>query len=72
MATMVTSCLLLLIFDRINNNKHDVTIVAIDYYAHQLLNENGIDHKIQADYIFESLNSDAEEKAIRAVRNIPN
>ena len=61
-----------LILSNINNNKHDVTIVAIDYYAHQLLNENGIDHKIQADYIFESLNSDAEEKAIRAVRNIPN
>lgn len=61
-----------LILSNINNNKHDVTVVAVDYYAHQLLSKNGIDHKTQADYVFESMNSDAEEEAIDIVRNIPN
>ena len=61
-----------LILSKINDNKHDVIVVAMDHYAHQLLSENGIDHKTQADYVFESLNSDAEEEAISAVRNIPN
>ena len=61
-----------LILSNLNDNKHDVTVVAVDYYAHKLLSENGINHKTQVDYVFESLNSDAEEEAISAVRNIPN
>lgn len=61
-----------LILSNINDDKHDIIIVAVDHYAHQLLYENEIDHKTQADYIFESLNSDAEEEAIDVVRNMPN
>jgi len=61
-----------LILSNINDNKHDVVVVAVDHYAHQFLHESGIDHKTQADYVFESLNSDAEEEAIDVVRNIPN
>jgi len=61
-----------LILSNINNNKHDVTVVAVDHYAHQLLHESGIDHKTQADYAFESLNEEVEEQAIDVVRNIPN
>ena len=60
-----------LILSNIKDNRNDVTVVAVDHYAHQLLYENGIDHKTQADYVFESLNSDAEEEAIDFVRNIP-
>jgi len=61
-----------LIRSNIDDNKHDVIVVAVDHYAHQLLHESGIDHNTQTDYIFESLNAKAEEEAMNVVRKVSN
>lgn len=66
-----THSILPLIQTNLNNNKFDVTVVAMDYYAHQLLEKDGIPHSKKVDYLFESLDKESEEIAMGWVRKVP-
>lgn len=55
----------------LNNSKFDVTVVAMDYYAHQLLEKDGIPHSKKTDYLFASLDKESEEIAMDWVRKVP-
>lgn len=66
-----THSILPLVQANLNNSKFDVTVVAMDYYAHQLLEKDGIPHNKKADYLFASLDKESEEIAMDWVRRVP-
>lgn len=66
-----THSILPLIQTNLNNSRFDVTVVAMDYYAHQLLENDSIPHRKKVDYLFESLDKESEEIAMDCVRKVP-
>jgi hypothetical protein len=60
-----------LVEENLNNSKFDVTVVAMDHYANQLLEKDGIPHRKKVDYLFASLDKESEESAMVWVRKVP-